>query len=398
MLIFKEITEDSVLSDIITPHGYLKAWSKLIAFAEATANSDNVLREYIITKLLSDENVLSLRCENGDVIGESLYNSALYDITNIWNTYFEFDFLVMAKANNLPYMNNYKPAEKNNYKFLSYHNSFLALLICNNPKELLDGIITHIKKYGCGSFAKYIAFTWSNGLVGIEHPDTISFESLVGLEFQKDILISNTEAFVKGFASNNVLLCGDSGTGKSSSVKALLNKFYQDGLRLVEFPRQHLSKLPEVFKLLSNRRNKYIIFLDDLSFEEDDVEYKLLKAVIDGQIEKQPDNVLLYATSNRRNLIKETWADRASNEEIHARDSMQEKMSLAERFGIRLIFTSPSQLEYLNIVESILKESNVEMTEEIKRQAIIWEMRYNGRSGRTAKQFSNRTISSLKSV
>jgi len=392
MLIFREIELDSILCEITTPQGYLNAWSKLIAFAEETASSDNVLREYIITKLLNDENVLTLKCENGDIIGESLYNSALYDITNIWNKYFEFDYLTMVKENNLPYMNNYIATEKNNYKFLNYHNSLMSLLKCSNPKELLDGIITHIKKYGCGGFAKYIAFTWSDGLIGIEHPDTILFDSLVGLEFQKDILISNTDAFVKGLPSNNVLLCGDSGTGKSSSVKALLNKYYLDGLRLIEFPRVHLKRLPDVFKLLSNRRNKYIIFLDDLSFEEDDVEYKHLKAVIDGQIEKQPDNVLLYATSNRRNLIKETWADRASNEEIHARDSMQEKMSLAERFGIRLIFTSPSQLEYLNIVESILKESNVEMTEEIKRQAIIWEMRYNGRSGRTAKQFSNNIL------
>ena len=392
MLIFREIELDSILCGITTPHGYLNAWSKLIAFAEETASSDNVLREYIITKLLNDENVLTLKCENSDIIGESLYNSALYDITKIWNTYYEFDYLAMAKENNLPYMNNYIATEKNNYKFLNYHNSLMSLLKCSNSKELLDGIIAHIKKYGCGGFAKYIAFTWSDGLIGIEHPDTISFECLVGLEFQKDILISNTDAFVKGHTSNNVLLCGDSGTGKSSSVKALLNKYYLDGLRLIEFPRVHLKRLPDVFKLLANRRNKYIIFLDDLSFEEDDVEYKHLKAVIDGQIEKQPDNVLLYATSNRRNLIKETWADRASNEEIHARDSMQEKMSLAERFGIRLIFTSPSQVEYLNIVESILKESNVEMTEEIKRQAIIWEMRYNGRSGRTAKQFSNNIL------
>lgn len=392
MLIFGGIAEDSILRDIITPNGYLSAWSKLIAFAEETASSDNVLREYIITKLLNEENVLTLKCENAESIGESLYNSALYDIKNIWNTYFEFDYLAMAKENKLPYMNNYISTEKNNYKFLDYHNSLMALLKCSTPKELLDRIITHIKKYGCGGFAKYIAFTWSDGLIGIEHPDTISFESLVGLEFQKDILISNTDAFVKGLPSNNVLLCGDSGTGKSSSVKALLNKYYLDGLRLIEFPRVHLKRLPDVFKLLANRRNKYIIFLDDLSFEEDDVEYKHLKAVIDGQIEKQPDNVLLYATSNRRNLIKETWADRASNEEIHARDSMQEKMSLAERFGIRLIFTSPSQVEYLNIVESILKESNIEMTDEIKRQAIIWEMRYNGRSGRTAKQFSNNIL------
>jgi len=392
MLIFSNIANDSILCEVITSQGYINAWRGLIAFAEETANSDNVLREYIITKLLDDENTLTLKCEKSDTIGESLYNSALYDITSIWNTYFEFDFLAMAKQNNLPYMNNYKPTEKNNYKFLSYHNSFVDILNCSNPKELLDSIITHIKIYGCGSFAKYIAFTFAEGLIGIEHPDTISFESLVGLEFQKNILISNTDAFVKGLPSNNVLLCGDSGTGKSSSVKALLNKYYLDGLRLIEFPRQHLQKLPDIFKLLGNRRNKYIIFLDDLSFEEDDVEYKHLKAVIDGQIEKQPDNVLLYATSNRRNLIKETWADRVSNEEIHARDSMQEKMSLAERFGIRLIFTSPSQDEYLNIVESILNESNIEMTDEIKRQAIIWEMRYNGRSGRTAKQFSNHIL------
>jgi len=210
--------------------------------------------------------------------------------------------------------------------------------------------------------------------------------ALVGIEYQKQVLIDNTKAFVSGKAANNVLLFGDRGTGKSSSVKALLNMFCDDGLRIIEMPKHCIKDIPSLSKVLAESPNKYIIFLDDLTFESHETEYRALKVAMEGQLQANPTNVLIYATSNRRHLIRENWSDREGGE-IHVNDQMQETLSLSERFGISLVFSAPNQKEYLNIVSEMLKKHNIQMNADIEKEAVVWQMNYGGRSARCAKQF-----------
>ena len=223
-------------------------------------------------------------------------------------------------------------------------------------------------------------------LIGVSNTDDITFDSLVGIEYQKQVLIDNTKAFVSGKAANNVLLFGDRGTGKSSSVKALLNMFCDDGLRIIEMPKHCIKDIPSLSKVLAESPNKYIIFLDDLTFESHETEYRALKVAMEGQLQANPTNVLIYATSNRRHLIRENWSDREGGE-IHVNDQMQETLSLSERFGISLVFSAPNQKEYLNIVSEMLKKHNIQMNADIEKEAVVWQMNYGGRSARCAKQF-----------
>ena len=217
----------------------------------------------------------------------------------------------------------------------------------------------------------------------------VYFSELIGYERQKKILRDNTESFLAGGPANNCLLYGDAGTGKSSSVKALLNEYYDRGLRMIEVYKHQFRDLPMVISAVKNRNYKFIIFMDDLSFEEFEIEYKYLKAVIEGGLEKKPDNVLIYATSNRRHLIREKWSDRQEQEEdLHRNDTVQEKLSLAARFGIQIYYGRPEPKEYKVIVKELAKEAGIDMPEEeLLAAANRWELNHGGLSGRTARQF-----------
>ena len=219
-------------------------------------------------------------------------------------------------------------------------------------------------------------------------------DDLIGYEIQKKKLIDNTQAFVDGKVANNVLLFGDSGTGKSSSVKAILNEYYAKGLRMIEIYKHEFQDLSNIVAKIKNRNYKFIIFMDDLSFEEFETEYKYLKAVIEGGLEKRPDNVLIYATSNRRHLIRETWNDRNDrDDELHRSDTMQEKLSLASRFGVTINYSKPSYKEYIEIVRGIASATGTLKIseEELAEQAKIWELRHGGVSGRTGSQRRRKT-------
>jgi hypothetical protein len=219
----------------------------------------------------------------------------------------------------------------------------------------------------------------------------MTLDDLVGYEEQKKKLIANTEAFVEGRKANNVLLFGDAGTGKSTSIKAILNQYYSRGLRMIEVYKHEFQDLSQVIAEIKNRNYRFIIYMDDLSFEEFEIEYKYLKAVIEGGLETKPDNVLIYATSNRRHLIRETWSDRSdmSQDELHRSDTMQEKLSLVARFGVSIGYYKPSQKEYFNIVITLAKKyPEITLTEEeLKAEANKWELSHGGISGRTAEQF-----------
>ena len=227
-------------------------------------------------------------------------------------------------------------------------------------------------------------------LVGVTNYDKIAFEQLIGYERQKEILIENTEFFLKGYPANNALLHGDRGTGKSSCVKALLNRFKDSKLKLISLNKNHVEQLYRIIESIAGRGCKFIIFIDDLSFEDTEIGYKHFKSIIDGGIEAQPSNILIYVTSNRRNIIKETWKDRGENGEVHSNDGMQERLSLADRFGLSITFTSPDKESYLNIVKGIAAQENLKIDEDILiEEALRWDIRQKGRSGRAARQFVN---------
>lgn len=266
----------------------------------------------------------------------------------------------------------------------------------DDHEKMLERIISHYSVFGGGELSQYTAFRWENGLNGIKAHDDISLNQLYCLERQKRELMENTTSFLQGLPSNNVLLYGNSGCGKSAMVKALLNEYYSHGLRMVEMPSDNLSELPLLINTIKDKNLYYIIFLDDLSFETDDLGYKKLKTILDGGVEKQPQNILYYATSNRFHIINETWEDRQGGD-VHVSDTKNEKLSLSERFGIRISFMSPDQNEYLKIVEGILSQKNIAVTPEIEAEAIRWASYYNGKSGRTAAQFVNMIISSKRS-
>ncbi len=255
-----------------------------------------------------------------------------------------------------------------------------------------DDLKAYYRQTGSGCFGRYWAFRWNgrgpgSGLTGVANPDQISLEDLVGYENQKQQVLRNTEQFIRGFPANNLLLYGDRGTGKSSTIKSLIHRYGRQGLRIIEITKHDLHFLHQVTAAIAGRALKFIIFIDDLSFEEDETEYKELKALLEGSIEKPPENVLVYATSNRKNLVREYFRDREPDE-VGRQETYQEKLSLADRFGIKLVYSVPDKEEYLATVEEIAAKSNIKMERsELHELALRWSLWHNARSGRTARQF-----------
>ena len=217
----------------------------------------------------------------------------------------------------------------------------------------------------------------------------VHLSDLVGYEAAKKKLIDNTEAFVEGRPANNCLLFGDAGTGKSTSIKGILNEYYDRGLRIIEVYKHQFQDLNEVIAQIKNRNYRFIIYMDDLSFEEFEIEYKYLKAVIEGGLERKPDNILIYATSNRRHLVRETFKDKEDrDEELHTNDTVQEKLSLVYRFGVTIYFGAPDKKAFQNIVRTLAEKYHIDMPEEeLLLKANQWELNHGGLSGRTAQQF-----------
>ena len=276
-----------------------------------------------------------------------------------------------------------------------------------SPEQKMYDIITGFyKEYGVGKFGLNKAFRVNDEnkekefLIPITATSDVQLEDLVGYELQKQKLIANTEAFVQGRMANNVLLYGDAGTGKSTSIKAILNRYYSQGLRMIEVYKHQFKDLQRIISEIKNRNYRFIIYMDDLSFEEFEIEYKYLKAVIEGGLETKPENILIYATSNRRHLIKETWGDRndRSDDEMHRSDTVQEKLSLVARFGVSIGYFKPSHQEYLHIVSELAKRyPQITLSEkELALLANQWELRSGGASGRTAQQFINYLVGSVE--
>ena len=261
--------------------------------------------------------------------------------------------------------------------------------------ECIDDLASFHRKNGSGMWAEFKGFIWEGyELQGVISLDPIKMDNLIGYEIERQKVIDNTLTFLQGYPANNMLLYGGRGTGKSSTVKALLNEYYDKGLRIIEISKEHLATFPKVIRIIKDYPQKFILFIDDLSFEDGKGAYTSLKAVLEGGLETRPSNVVIYATSNRKHLIKESFSDRSGlsssnvDDEVRARDTMQEKLSLSDRFGITVTFSTPDQKQYLEIVEGLVKSRNLQIDQDVLyRKAIQWEMWYNARSPRTATQF-----------
>lgn len=366
----------------------------------------NLWHNYLTFVLLTNENSFSLTAERIGA-GEGSVNHFARNDFKIFQNLFQYDFgpleadLEIDCFTTLSHYRALVKQEKNYYRSVSEKVQALSLQLARarDENEIFDLVTGFYRAYGVGMFGLNRAFRIQNqgngiAFLPINNTDKVLLKDMIGYELQKQQLVDNTEAFVKCLPANNVLLYGDAGTGKSTSVKALINEYYDSGLRMIEIYKHQFQDLSAVIAAVKNRNYRFIIFIDDLSFEENEVEYKFLKAVIEGGVETRPDNILIYATSNRRHLIKETWTDRNDMEhenDVHRSDTLEEKLSLAARFGVAINYNAPNRQLYHEIVKG-LAERQLQTglsEEELLLLANRWEIRHGGVSGRTAQQFIN---------
>lgn len=358
-----------------------------------TIASQNISwQEYVIYQIVQDENLFSKQVQNVDItsLSPNLIAAAKHDLQILQNLYqcsgkqISQWVKTIAKLEDPPI-----PWEPQTQRQEPIYQKLKDL---ENWVDAIETLAIHYRHFGIGLFAESIAFEWRNGqLLTITYPDPVKLKELVGYEFQRDTLIKNTEFLLAGYPALNVLLYGSRGSGKSSLVKALLNEYSQRNLRLVEVAKSDLKDLPLILEKLRNVPQKFIIFVDDLSFEEDDDTFKALKVVLEGNLTAKPANVVVYATSNRRHLIREFFNDRPTpkdSDEVHNWDTVQEKLSFSDRFGLTLTFEPANQDTYLTIVRHLAKQEKISLNpEDLDYQALQWATRNNGRSGRGARQF-----------
>lgn len=366
----------------------------------------NLWHNYLTYLMIMDENPFSLTCEKVGSKDGSVNHFATNDF-HAFRELFNFDFTPLEEALGIDCFScitNYKAIDKPALMYNGNVSKKVRALSeelegAKTDEEFFAIVTSFYKRIGVGAFGLNKAFRIREipgGYVEfnpINNMDTVVLSDLIGYEIQKEKLIANTKAFVEGKKANNVLLFGDSGTGKSTSIKAIVNEFYGDGLRMIEIYKYQFRMLSQLIAQIKNRNYKFIIYMDDLSFEEDESDYKFLKAVIEGGVETKPDNILIYATSNRRHLIRETWRDRSDVEQdgdIHRSDTMEEKLSLANRFGVTIGYYKPSRQEFYDIVTGLAKRNGLDISEEeLRQEADRWELYHGGISGRTAQQFVN---------
>ena len=376
--------------------------NQLLELSESHGFAGNLWHAYLTYLLANDENAYSTACEIVGEVKGSINAVALHDF-EIFKELFDYDFSEMEnalEAGCLEILMDYQNVEGGG----KVYNHRVRDRICDlsrilgsaqDAEDFKRKVTQFYKEFGVGRMGLHKAFR-------VEHPEGgdaeivpitniahVHLDDLVGYEIAKKKLIDNTEAFVAGRKANNCLLFGDAGTGKSSSIKAILNQYYDQGLRMIEVYKHQFQDLNDVIAQIKNRNYKFIIYMDDLSFEEFEIEYKYLKAVIEGGLEKKPENVLIYATSNRRHLIRETFRDKADrDEELHTNDTVQEKLSLVARFGVTIYFGSPDKKAFQEIVRVLAQRDGIQMPEEeLLLEANKWELSHGGLSGRTAQQF-----------
>lgn len=377
---------------------------KIIELDTKMKFTSNLWLSYIAYILATNENPFTLSVERAGIVDDTLKTFVFNDY-DIFIKLINYDFSSIEKElgiNCFTQIKNYKISHVN--KTSSEHNLSIRINeLCEVIKDikeanlLYDNLIEFYKKYGVGDFGLYKAFRLSitkqsNLLVPIAITSNIMLTDLVGYEEQKKELIQNTESFINHKAANNVLLYGDAGTGKSSSIKSLLNMYYDRGLRMIEVYKQDYQYLPEIMSILKNRNYRFIIYFDDLSFEKNETEYKYLKAIIEGGLEVKPDNVLIYATSNRTHLLHETFSDRkeVETDDVHITDTLTEQTSLSLRFGLTIGYFCLKRQDFLDMIVELAsrhKELSYIDKNELIEKTIYWNRYHPDMSGRSAQQF-----------
>ena len=378
-----------------------RALHGLIELSASHGFGGNLWHDYLTLLIVNHENAYSTACEiRGEVEG-SINELALHDF-EIIKGLFEADLIGLSERLDIPVLREvtrYQCAEGSGQVF----NKRIRDRICQLSKSLEEGrtvvefkreVTSFYRDFGVGELGLHKAFRIEHQekgarIVPITNIAHVHLDDLIGYELAKEKLIANTEAFVSGKKANNCLLFGDAGTGKSTSIKAIVNQYYDRGLRMIEVYKHQFQDLNSLISQIKNRNYRFIIYMDDLSFEEFEIEYKYLKAVIEGGLEKKPDNILIYATSNRRHLVREKFSDKEEREDdLHKNDTVQEKLSLVARFGVKIYYGSPTPMEFKEIVKSLAKRHQIDMDEtELLAEANKWELSHGGLSGRCAQQF-----------
>ncbi|MBQ0058674.1 MAG: ATP-binding protein [Lachnospiraceae bacterium] len=399
-LIESDRSEESVMK---ARRKFFDCVGRLTEMAEAYGFYGNLWHTYLTYLLVNHENAYSKACEITGHVEGSINDIALHDC-RILKSLYDYDLTEMGEAiasSQSAVISDYRTDKADRILY----NRRIRDRICALTKELESAespeafkayLESFYKEYGVGKLGLHKAFRIEHDendtpvIVPITNIRHVHLDDLVGYDIPKKKLIDNTEAFVKGRKANNCLLFGDAGTGKSTSVKAILNMYYDQGLRVIEVYKHQIRDINDIIASIKNRQYKFILFMDDLSFEEFEIEYKYLKAVIEGGLERKPDNVLIYATSNRRHLIKENYDDKKGRrfDDMHASDTVEEKLSLAARFGVTIYFSSPDKKNFNQIVLSLAEKNGIHMDEAILlEEANKWEISHGGFSGRTAQQF-----------
>ena len=401
--IFKEFERGEYNDDELTDKIYTQI-NTLLTLATNYGFNNNLWHSYLAYLLATTENPFTLVSEKVGKQEGSVNEFVKHDF-KIFLKLFNYDFSKIEEKLNIDCfstISNYNAIIKKEQLFNNDVSQKVNELSSNIEKakdeeEMFDIVTDFYKKYGVGKFGLNRAFQLSHDknmdfIIPITSLDDVVLDDLLGYELQKEKLIHNTESFVNGNKANNVLLYGDAGTGKSTSIKAILNQYYSKGLRMIEVYKHETKYLSKIISQIKNRNYKFILYMDDLSFEESESEYKYLKALIEGGLETKPDNVLIYATSNRRHLIKETWNERvntSSVKEMYHSDTIREKLSLVDRFGLTIGYNKPSMNEYFEIVKSLARKyPEIELTDdELEHEANVWVRTHGAQSGRTAEQF-----------
>jgi len=409
LLLYKHMEDGAILKDmsfLMENRGenrelLFDVINRILEFSVSHGFEGNLWQDYLTYLLASHENAYSTSCEIVGEVEGSINDVAMHDFA-IFKEMFDYNFEHFQESPDADVINiilDYKGVDGHGKVF----NRRIRDRICELSRNLAEAdmverfkdIITNFyKEFGVGKYGLHKAFRIERvdkevAIVPVTKIAHIHLDDLIGYEIPKKKLIDNTEAFVSGKKANNCLLFGDAGTGKSSSIKAILNQYYDQGLRMIEVYKHQFRDLNEVIAQIKNRNYKFIIYMDDLSFEEFETEYKYLKAVIEGGLEKKPDNVLIYATSNRRHLIRETFRDKEErDQELHTNDTVQEKLSLVARFGVTIYFGKPEKKEFQEIVRKLAIRNGIKMDEkELLLAANKWEISHGGVSGRCAQQF-----------
>ena len=421
LLIYRIENDEYILNDLLAAYEHYgdeqdseyvrelvyEAMGGLFEMAANHGFYGNIWHCYLTNLLVNNDNAYSRMTEIRGEISGTINKAVLQDM-GIFKEIFDMDFTKMCTyldIRGFELLKDYEPAMEES----KVYNTRVRKRICDlaqafggaeDAKEMKSLLTNFYKEYGVGTYGLHKSFRIEDveghaRIVPILNIAHVKLDDLVGYDIPKQQLIENTEAFIEGRKANNCLLYGDAGTGKSSSIKAITNAYYEQGLRVIEVYKHQFKLLNDLIGQIKNRNYRFIIYMDDLSFEDFEIEYKYLKAVIEGGLEKKPDNILIYATSNKRHLVNETFSEREDN--LHATDAMQEKLSLVSRFGVTIYYPSPQKKEFDNIVLSLAHRNNLKLSdEELIDQANKWVMYHGSYSGRMAQQFIDNLLGRQK--